>query len=69
MEWFIFGRCASSCFDQLVPDFLEFRKWLVHMLCEYAFPNHPTFIVLDGKYNIAGKPKCKSETSKEKVKL
>lgn len=35
VEWFIFGRCASAYFDQLVPVLLEFRKRLV-LISEYT---------------------------------
>lgn len=31
----MFGRCASSYFDQLVPVLLEFRKLLV-LIAKYA---------------------------------
>lgn len=35
VERFIFGRCASSYFDQLVPVLLEFRKLFV-LIAKYA---------------------------------
>lgn len=56
VEWFIFGRRVRSCFDQLVPVLLQFRKWLSDTGCANT-PFQIIFIVLNGKYNIAKKKK------------